>query len=280
MLPAAPRDERRKPAQTIRAGPSAQPASPTIIHGAPNFALANLDGSPVSLRQFLGQRVLLTFFNPECGFCRSMVSDLAAYSSGASNGDPVTLVVSTGGAEANQELFGESPMLRSRVLLQREMEVASQYQVGGTPMGYLIGADGKIESELAVGAEALLRLSGDHAVAPKAYSNGPDDRWVPLKIHRGNRSLSDSRLQRDGLRAGTSAPTIHVPRLGGGEVTLQDYLGRRVFLVFSDPECGPCQALTPDLDRLEQENEDLSVVVISRGDPGKNLEKFANVSFP
>jgi hypothetical protein len=45
------------------------------------------------------------------------------------------------------------------VLQQNDGEVAKAYQVNGTPMGYLVSADGKIASELAIGSEALLALA-------------------------------------------------------------------------------------------------------------------------
>src|SRR5206468_1306839 len=61
------------------------------------------------------------------------------------------------------------------------------------------------------------------------------------------RPLSTSRLLRDGLPAGTPAPAFRLPRLDGGAVSLADFSGRRLLLVFSDPECGPCSALAPEL---------------------------------
>lgn len=245
---------------------------------APDFELSSLDGSSVSLKQFRARKALLVFFNPDCGFCKDMVGDLISSTSAASDDDPVTFVVSIGSPERNRDLFGDSA-LASRVLIQSGMEVAERYKVHGTPMGYLIDEDGKIASPLAVGAEELLRLGSDH-VAPAKADAATGNGGKPFKVHRGNRPLSESRLERNGLRAGTVAPQIQVPRVGGGELRLEDYLGRRVLLVFSDPECGPCQQLTPELDRLHEEDSSLCVVVISRGNVDRNQEKFGTVTFP
>src|SRR4051812_45674631 len=52
--------------------------------------------------------------------------------------------------------------------------------------------------------------------------------------------LNKSRLVRDGLTAGTPAPDFQLPRVGGGVMSLAQYKGQRVLLVFSDPACGPC----------------------------------------
>src|SRR6266516_2146714 len=54
----------------------------------------------------------------------------------------------------------------------------------------------------------------------------------------GNRSLARSKINRDGLKAGTSAPSFRLPRLDGGELSLEELRGTRILLVFSDPHCG------------------------------------------
>ena len=70
----------------------------------------------------------------------------------------VPIVVTTGDAEENRK-FVEQHGIRCVVLLQEQMEVASQFRVHGTPMGYRIDGAGRIASELAVGAEPLLQLA-------------------------------------------------------------------------------------------------------------------------
>jgi peroxiredoxin len=98
----------------------------------------------------------------------------------------------------------------------------------------------------------------------------------------GDRSLAGSKINRDGLRPGTTAPPFTLPRLDGGELSLSDFAGRRVLLVFSDPDCGPCNLLAPKLERLSQSTRDLDVVMVSRGDPERNRQKVAEfgLTFP
>ncbi len=97
-----------------------------------------------------------------------------------------------------------------------------------------------------------------------------------------NKGLEASKLNRSGLKAGTPAPAFRLPRLDGGELALEDYRGRRVLLVFSDPECGPCQQLAPQLERLHRERDDLAVVMISRRDEEANRQKVEalGLTFP
>src|SRR5262249_7875842 len=68
----------------------------------------------------------------------------------------------------------------------------------------------------------------------------------------------------------------------GGELSLAELRGRRVLLVFSDPTCGPCNALAPQLERLHREQSEIAVVMISRRDPVANRAKIKEhrLTFP
>jgi len=88
-----------------------------------------------------------------------------------------------------------------------------------------------------------------------------------------NRSLARSKLNRDGLKAGTPAPDFRLPRLEGGELSLTELRGRMVLLVFSSPNCGPCNTLAPRLEEFHRQEPDLELVMISRGEPGENHDK-------
>jgi len=95
-----------------------------------------------------------------------------------------------------------------------------------------------------------------------------------------DRSLSASRLNRAGLAAGTIAPAFRLPTIDGGEAALADYAGRWLLLVFSDPECAPCQALLPRLARAGRASS-VDVLLVSRGSVEANAAKLAaaGVSF-
>src|SRR2546426_5596114 len=89
-----------------------------------------------------------------------------------------------------------------------------------------------------------------------------------------NRSLARSKINRSGLKAGAPAPDFRLPRLDGrGDFSLQELHGRRVLLVFSDPHCGPCNLLAPQLEKFHREHTELEVVMISRGEPKENRVK-------
>jgi peroxiredoxin len=259
------------------AAPAPAPSPPSglpVGSAAPEFELPDLSGTRTALSQFRGRRLMLIFFNPGCGFCTRMAPDLATLPTDGDADRPLPLVVTTGEAEANRRLVQEHG-IRCPVLLQEQMEVASQYQAHGTPMGYLIDEHGRIASEIAVGAQALLALAEGQASAAALNGNG-------RHAHRGNRSLADSNLSRNGLPAGTPAPLFRLPSLDGGELSLEQYLGWRVLLVFSDPHCGPCDQLAPQLECLFRCTPEVQVLMVSRGEVEANRAKLAEhgLTFP
>jgi thiol-disulfide isomerase/thioredoxin len=60
---------------------------------------------------------------------------------------------------------------------------------------------------------------------------------------------------------------------GGGELALSELRGKRVLLVFSDPHCGPCNELAPELEKFHRQHPQLELVMIRKGDPKENRAK-------
>jgi peroxiredoxin len=253
---------------------------------APAFELPDLDGKPVSLDQFRGQGVLLVFFSPECGYCTALAPDLARLAWGGSDGGPVPVVVSTGDPEANRALVAEHG-IRCPVLIQVGAEVSSRYKVPGTPVGYLIDEGGVTASRMVAGGPGILAL----AEAPNAATNGTsrsgdaaDTALENLEITVGSGQDRGRRTRRrgGGLDPGTVAPRFTLPRLDGGRLSLDDYRGRRLLLVFSDPDCSACERILPELEQVHQHAPDLPIVMVSRGEPDENRLKVAalGLTFP
>jgi peroxiredoxin len=246
---------------------------------APDFELPDLTGVRRKLSEFREQNVLLVFFNPQCGYCTKMAADLAALSAEGGNQRPVPVVVTTGDAEENRKLV-ERYDIRCLVLLQEQMEVAAKYRVQGTPMGYRIDDAGRIASELAVGAEPLLRLAT--TLAPDQGELGAAVNGSAPHGAKDDPSLGRSRLNRSGLKAGVPAPDFRLPRIDEGELSLADFRGGRVLLVFSDPDCGPCDELAPRLQEIHLRQPELQVLVVSRRDVDANCAKASalGLTFP
>jgi peroxiredoxin len=163
------------------------------------------------------------------------------------------------------------------VLLQEGAEVAQLYRVAATPTGYLIDERGRTASPLAIGAQRLLALAGAPSAAGPAATTEQSN-----QVQRLGGSLAASRINRSGLKAGTPAPAFRLPRVGGGELSPSDFLGRPLLLVFSDPLCGPCQDLAPKLEELHRRSGALQVAMVSRREEDLNRDKIAELglTFP
>ena len=94
-------------------------------------------------------------------------------------------------------------------------------------------------------------------------------------------ATTPSRIGRGGLKPGKAAPDFTLPGAAGGEVSLHDFAGRRVFLVFTQSGCKPCHRVIPELNRLQRGGEVL-VLVVNNGEPGATRQWAgeAGASFP
>jgi peroxiredoxin len=250
-----------------RSGAAGEPAGPGesrpagLPVGTPlrPFSLPGVTGEQLGLDDFPGRR-LLVHWSPDCGFCEHIAGDLAELRDDVRRRGAEIILVSWGAAEANRR-FAEQHGLGYPILLQDGSEPVEEFRSLGTPVGYLVDARGRLASPLAHGGEEVLQLARDLAAGR---------RRLP-----GQRPLTESRIERRGLRAGTPAPAFELPDLNGNPVSLAAFRGQRVLLVFSDPNCGPCTALAPELARFNRDHDghDLAVLMVSRGDAEANRSK-------
>jgi thiol-disulfide isomerase/thioredoxin len=134
----------------------AERRGPKVGEPAPEVRLTDLKGNEVSLQEdFRGKEALVLFWNPGCGFCEQMLPDLKEWESNAPEGAPRLVVVSAGSEEANREMGLTAP-----VLLDQQFAVGSAFGASGTPSAVLVDAEGKVASEVAVGAPAVMELAG------------------------------------------------------------------------------------------------------------------------
>jgi peroxiredoxin len=133
----------------------AERIGPKIGEPAPEVRLTDLKGNEVSLQEFRGEESLVLFWNPGCGFCQQMLPDLKAWEAQAPDGAPKVVVVSAGSEEANREQGLASP-----VLLDQQFATGRAFGASGTPSAVLVDSEGKVASDVAVGAPAVWELAG------------------------------------------------------------------------------------------------------------------------
>ena len=249
-----------------------RPAGFPVATPVPPFRLPDLSGTEVGLEDHRGKRVLLVHWDPQCSFCRRIVPELARLQGGLRERKTELLLVSYRDTESNRAL-AEEHGLRCPILLQPEREPVEAFARLGTPAAYLLDEKGRVAKPLALGADQVPLLAREAAGGrPRLGSERP---------------LAESRIERAGIPVGSRAPSFDLPDLHGRKVSLDDYRGRAVLVVFSDPDCGPCDAVAPDLARFHREHRDnglnvLDVLMVSRGEREENRRKAAEhgIEFP
>src|SRR5215212_1716195 len=201
----------------------AAPAGLKIGEPAPPIRLRDLKNKKVNLAGYRGEKTLVAFWNPGCGFCQQMLDDLKEWEQNPPEGAPKLLVVSTGTVEDNKAMGLSSPGVVDEGFSTRLACAAS-----GTPCEVLVDGEGKVAAEVAVGAPAVLALAG---VAPDPANNGSAGaQAVPAAA-----------------RIGEPAPPVKLPDLGGSTVDLADSRGTETLVLFWNPGCGFCQRMLDDL---------------------------------
>ena len=79
-----------------------------------------------------------------------------------------------------------------------------------------------------------------------------------------------------GLPIGSRAPAFRLDALRGGTMTLEDLAAARkpVLLLFTNPTCGPCQVLLPEVSRWQREySAHLTIALVSEGTAADNRTK-------
>jgi peroxiredoxin len=129
-----------------------------------------------------------------------------------------------------------------------------------------------VEGEIGLG-DVIKRVTSTFGIKPCV---GCERRAALL-----NRWMSFSGETINALKPGAPAPLFRLPDLQGRMIAMEEYRGRRVLLVFTDPQCGPCDELAPFLVGLHSENDKkgLAVVIVGRGNPEANRRKAEQHGF-
>ena len=221
---------------------------------APGFTLASVDGGEVALGQLQaeGRPVVLLFVDAGSGPCAALMPEIARWQ--RDRAEAVTIaVIGRGPIAACAALAREHGL--TRVLAQRDREVAEAYATLTVPSAVLIDRDGVIASKGAVGPDAIRALLA-HLTAPPA-PNGDELRAMP--------GIS---------QIGQPAPAVSLSSLSGESASLENFRGAPTLVLFWNPDCGYCQRLLDDLKSWEMRApaDAPRLLVISRGEAEENRE--------
>ena len=115
----------------------------------------------------------------------------------------------------------------------------------------------------------LLRQNGRLLVRVEALEAGLGVNGAAVPPGNGTQQAS-------GLPVGSEAPGFSLKGLHGETLTLESLrsLGNPVMLNFTDPGCGPCTAMLPEIGRWQQEYQDrLAISLVSRSEVEENRAK-------
>jgi methylamine dehydrogenase accessory protein MauD len=156
---------------------------------APEFTLASVSGSQVSLHQFAGRKVLVVFTQTGCEPCQLLVPELNSVQADAR---AQVLMVNNGQLEAARKWAGE---IRARfpVLVQENLSLSKRYEILATPFAFLIDEKGVIaskgicNSKQHIGFVLAGRRAGQAETEPTAAEEG-DSRVSISSSNLGGRS--------------------------------------------------------------------------------------------
>ena len=216
---------------------------------APDFILATLGGEQISLAvlRASGKAVLLLFVSPNCAPCKSLLPMLRVWQRDYAAQLTIALLSKGEPHEVEKRIAKYDA---EYLLLEGESNVADGYQAIWTPAAVVIGRDGKIASQMTYGDEAIRALVTHTVTTAEAAGNGNGHK---PQIVVGN-SL---------FKVGEPAPRFSLPNVHGKILNTEDLLGRASLLLFWDPGCPYCQAMTEDLKRWEEKTALQLVLVMS-----------------
>jgi peroxiredoxin/thiol-disulfide isomerase/thioredoxin/uncharacterized membrane protein YphA (DoxX/SURF4 family) len=128
-------------------------SDPFVSSPAPDPVLSTLDGDRVLLGDRLNGDTVVLFWNPDCGYCDQMLSDLRSAEEASTPELPNLLLISTGEAARNRAMGLHAP-----ILLDAGFAAGTAFGATGTPSAVLVDDQGQIASPVAAGAPEVLAL--------------------------------------------------------------------------------------------------------------------------
>src|SRR5215471_19218332 len=224
---------------------------------APSFSLASISGDLVTLDDLLAYRkpVLLLFVSPNCSPCKTVLEAVGGWEHDYRKQLTIALLTK-GDLKENQARMLEYGA--GHLLLPGASGVAAEYEAKWTPAGVIVGRNGSIASEMTYGDEAIQRLvtravkTSDTKVAVLSGVNGNGHKPEP-QINIETRQLLVNLAKPESLvNLGRPAPRFSLPDLEGNAVSSKELLGSDTLLLFWDPKCPFCQAISNDIRRWEE----------------------------
>jgi peroxiredoxin len=179
---------------------------------------------------------------------------------------------------------GWTTLVRNGVLAGVAAFIVSQGQDQADPSAVDLSGLSTVEVGLVIGGIALFALVAAQTflLVNVVRQNGR----LLLRLERVEENLAAAGLaagedeaaaeEGPGLPVGSQAPAFQLSGLYGETLTLDALRapGKPIMLVFTDPNCGPCNAMLPEIGRWQRAHAaELTLALITRGSPDENRAK-------
>jgi len=225
---------------------------------APDFTLQTIDGETVSLSDFGGKPVMLTFWKINCPACQVQMPYMQAFYDEWSSETIAMLTINVGDSILSAQNYVTSQNLTFPVLLDLRGGVAQTYGIPGVPVTFLIDSDGIL----------------------KAYKIGAFQSRQEMEDSLKSVLPSLVLIPKIGIGAeiGNAAPDFTLQTIDGQSITLSKFQGKTVLLNFWVSSCAPCVTEMPYFQEVfdEQTNEDLAVVAINCGETSQTVQNIVD----
>jgi peroxiredoxin len=234
-------------------------------HYAPDFSLQTISGETVSLSDFRGKPVVLTFWKINCAACQFQMPFTQAFYDEQSDKTIAVLTINVGDSASAAQNYVTSRRLTLPVLLDRQGKVAQMYGLPGVPVTFLIDSEGIM----------------------KAYKIGAFQNQAEMEsaIKSVFPSLTLKPKIETGPEIGNLAPDFILQTVNGQNITLNESRGKTVLLNFWVNSCAACVDEMPYFQTVfdEQEQEGLVVLAINCGESSQTVKSVVNglrLTFP
>ena len=225
---------------------------------APDFTLKSLNGETLSLSDFRGKPVMLTFWKIDCPACEFQMPHTEALYNEWQNEEITVLTINVGDRAALVQEFVTSRRLTFPTLLDLQGKVAAAYGIIGVPTTFFIDAEGIL----------------------KAYQIGPfqSRQAIESALKSVFPSLTLGPKTSVGPEIGNAAPDFTLQTTDGQSITLSKFRGKTVLLNFWVSSCPACVTEMPYFQAVfdEQTNEELVILAINCGETSQTVQNIVD----
>ena len=225
---------------------------------APDFTLQTINGETVSLSDFRGKPVMLTFWKIYCAACETQAPHTQAFYDEWSSETLTILTINVGDSIPAVQDYMSNLGITYPVLLDQQGTVARTYGIPGVPVNLFIDSEGIM----------------------KAYKIGPFQNQEEIEDALASvfPSLILKPNTETGPEIGKLAPDFTLHTIDGQTITLSEFRDKAVLLNFWVSSCLACVDEIPYFQTMldERANEALVVLAINCGESSQTVKNIVD----